>query len=95
MAVGGWTPFRFLTEEDYILFCKATQKLYGVKYEPVLVSTQMVAGTNYAFICNATTTTNPPMNYIAKVTIYQPLYYGENTAPQITDICKMICEPKL
>lgn len=94
MDCGKWTHFKPLTEKDFILFYEATKELCGAEYKPVLVATQVVKGTNYEFICNATSVTNPPMNYIAKITIYYPLYCEECTAPRITSICRMECECK-
>lgn len=51
---GGYSPFRALTAEDTAIFQSATNSLVGVTYEPLLVSTQIVNGTNYLFIALAT-----------------------------------------
>lgn len=71
--VGGWTKFRPVTEEDFAVFNEALNGLVGVSYEPLIVATQLVNGTNYRFICNATTMTNPPSDYLAEITIFKPL----------------------
>lgn len=71
--VGAYTKFRGLEEADKKVFEEATSGLMGVNYEPLLVATQVVAGTNYKFICNATAVTNPPKEFAATVTVFQDL----------------------
>ncbi len=53
MLCGGFTKFRPVEEADLKLFQEAIGGLEGVNYEPLIVATQVVAGTNYKFICNA------------------------------------------
>ncbi|MGO0881518.1 hypothetical protein ACTPDI_01955 [Clostridioides difficile] len=48
--------------------------LKGVDYEPLIVATQVVAGTNFKFICNATAITNPPKDYLAEIIIFKALF---------------------
>lgn len=53
---GGWTAPESpeLTEEALTMFQKATEDVEGTSYSPVvLLSTQVVAGTNYRFLCEA------------------------------------------
>ena len=55
--MGGWsaTSETSLTEEAQAAFEKAVEGLTGVDYEPVdLLATQVVAGTNYCFLCRGT-----------------------------------------
>ena len=55
---GGWTPSAdpCVTEELKALFTKGTETLTGVSYEPVAyLGSQVVAGTNHAFLCRAVT----------------------------------------
>jgi len=57
--VGGWeipvTEGNALTEDAQAAFDKATEQLLGVDYKPVaLLATQVVAGTNYCILCQAT-----------------------------------------
>lgn len=55
---GGWTPSAdpAVTEELKTLFDKGTETLTGAGYIPVaFLGTQVVAGTNYAFLCRAVT----------------------------------------
>ena len=54
---GGWTKADSakITKEHKKLFEKATKELVGATYEPVaLLETQVVAGTNYRFLCKIT-----------------------------------------
>ena len=55
--VGGWIPAAdpAVTEEMNALFEKGISGLLGVKYTPVAyLGSQVVAGTNHAFLCHAT-----------------------------------------
>jgi len=79
--LGGWTPYHDLSTEDKKVFDEATHNLLGVKYTPKKVSTQLVNGTNYRFMCSASM---PPSNAVweAIISIYKPL----TGAPYITGI---------
>ena len=83
--VGGWTPFGPVTPEEQAVFNTATAGLVGVKYATEQVSTQVVAGTNYRFLCKATPVYPGAQPYPAFVTIYQPL----NGQPHVTSITKL------
>ena len=82
--VGGWTKYHPLTPPDTEIFKIALAGFVGVTYDPNMVSTQVVAGTNYRFNCNAT---QPPADVIwdAIVEIYQPL----TGKPYITGILRI------
>ena len=57
-VVGGWTPSAdpTVTEELQALFDKGIEGLLGVGYTPVAyLGSQVVAGTNHAFLCQAVT----------------------------------------
>ena len=59
---GGWTvskaSYSFLTSGQKKIFNKAVKGLTGVTYKPVaLLAKQVVAGTNYVFLCQGTTVT--------------------------------------
>lgn len=49
--VGGYTEPRKLTDSEAALFEKYVAKIADVEYEPINVATQIVAGTNYRFLC--------------------------------------------
>lgn len=70
---GGYTKFRIVDEDAKQIFEKALNGLVGVKYEPFAVSSQVVAGVNYIFLCNATAATNPPNKFTAAIKVFQPL----------------------
>lgn len=84
MLAGGYGDQRPVTKEDMAVFRKAMAQLSGVGYKPESVSTQVVAGRNYRFVCTATPVVRNPKPYKALVTIFQPLPgRGE---PKITSI---------
>lgn len=62
-----------MSAESQTAFNEAIQGLLGVKYSPVAVSQQVVAGMNYKFFCNAEGLTFPPMYTAAIVSVYKPL----------------------
>ena len=84
MFAGGWSEFCALNPQEEALFQK-TMTLKGVDYKPFAVATQLVNGTNYKFLCNATTVTNPPRLFLAQVVIYQPLQ-GEAVITNISEL---------
>lgn len=68
-AVGSVIP-----EEAKAAFDKATEQFTGSDIEPLaLLGTQVVAGTNYAFICKSTLSTHEPVSGIQIVTVYADL----------------------
>ena len=68
-AVGSVIP-----EEAQAAFDKAAEQFTGSDIEPLaLLGTQVVAGTNYAFICKSTLTTQEPISGIQIVTVYADL----------------------
>ena len=76
--VGGWEiPFYKepeMNEGVAEVFEKGMEGLVGVGYIPFsLLGTQVVAGTNYAFLCLATTVTAEPVQYWAIVYMYEDL----------------------
>ena len=66
---GGWQTAEIgriqLTDDEKAVFDKGMEGIVGVSYEPVCVlATQLVAGTNYAFLAYGTTVTaNPESSY--------------------------------
>ena len=69
---GGWTPFRPVDAETMAVFVLATKDLVGVGYTPLQVSTQVVAGMNYRYICDARIVYPGVEATKALVEIYQP-----------------------
>lgn len=82
---GGYTGQRPLEASDRELFRRATTGMTGVSYTPESVATQVVAGTNYRFICTAKTATPGPETYEAEIIVFQPLPgQGEAKIAKIT-----------
>lgn len=73
---GGWQAAEdgTITEELQALFDKAMEKMVGVDYTPVeLLETQIVAGTNYKFLCESQVVAPDAPVQMAVVTIYEDL----------------------
>ena len=70
---GAYTDQRPLNDEEKKLFRTVTANLAGVRYTPESVATQVVAGTNYRFVCTAEPVTQAPQTFRAEVFIFQPL----------------------
>lgn len=69
-----------VSAEEKALFEKAMRALIGVRYEPLIVATQVAAGTNYRYICNASIPGRDD-EYVAAVTIFKPLPGQGEPAP--------------
>lgn len=74
---GGWTVNTTpatLSEDVQTVFDKALEGFAGVSYKPLaLLGTQVVAGTNYAILCTASTVTAEPSSALAVLVIYADL----------------------
>lgn len=91
--VGGWNAAEAqgcgLADNAQEAFDKATEALMGVGYEPLAVlSTQVVAGTNYTILAKATTVTAEPATALAVLKIYQDLQGGA----EVLDITAFVVE---
>lgn len=86
---GGWEPAEdrssvVIPQEAKDVFDKAARNLDGNELEPMaLLGTQVVAGTNYAFLCFSTLQTEETINGIQVVTVYEDL----DGNAEITNIC--------
>lgn len=85
---GGWyvndATGTTLPENVQMAYETAMTGLVGVSYTPVAyLGSQVVAGSNYAVLCRATTVTAEPATALAVVIIYADLEGGA----QITSIC--------
>ena len=82
---GGWTTYSTeISAEAKNAFDKAVD-LVGVRYTPVAVATQVVAGVNYNFFCNAKGSYPNAGNEAALITVYQPF----NGVPHLTKITRV------
>lgn len=85
---GGWTEFRYVTDEDIKVFEDALTDFVGSFFEsPLIVATQIVNGTNYKFIGNARRIVAPEYDgaYTAEVFIYKPIE-GKPTVTEVKEI---------
>lgn len=71
MLMGGFTDQRALTAEDSVVFATATKDYAYLKLAPLSVATQVVAGTNYLFVCTTSGFNRPPTETMVK--IFKPL----------------------
>ncbi len=84
---GSYTPFTCINKEAKKAFNQAIADLSGVGYEPFAASSQVVAGTNYRVLCNATVMVPNAEPYLAMITVFQPL--SEEGKAEITNIEKL------
>jgi hypothetical protein len=70
---GGWTAYSTqISDEAKKAFETAFKGFVGVNYTPLAVATQVVAGTNYSFFCNAKGVYPGAINEGAMILIYSP-----------------------
>lgn len=75
-VVGGYSKPRNLTDEEHELFNQTVKTLEGVEYKPMNVSTQIVAGVNYRFLCKARRideSGKKGKRYYAAIVVHKPL----------------------
>lgn len=79
---GGYSEDREPEPDDLAVFEAVMADVDDAEYEPTLVSTQVVAGTNYRFTATATPKSADDKPYSVYVYIYQPL----DGDPELTEI---------
>jgi hypothetical protein len=83
---GGWSNFNFsLTPEALNVFGAAMEGFVGVSYKPLAFATQIVAGTNYCYLCQGKAVYPDAPDIAAKVYVFQPLQ-GKAHITQIIQI---------
>lgn len=87
---GGWAVntevTASLSDDEREIFSKATEEYVGADLEPVTVlATQVVAGTNYAYLCQSTIVTANPTTSWAIAVVYNDLE-GNASITSVTDI---------
>ncbi len=82
---GGWSAYQAVTPEDQAVLDQGLGGALGVSYEPLCVSKQIVAGTNYRFFCIATGATYPPTEKNAFIDVFVDLNRKASKA-HITEI---------
>lgn len=71
---GGWSTFSFtLTPQAKEVFTSALSGWLGATYTPIAFATQVVAGSNYCFLCEAQFATFPGNENAVLVYVFQPL----------------------
>jgi hypothetical protein len=71
MLLGGYSEQRPLTAEDSAAFIEATKDYAYLGLKPLSVATQVVAGTNYLFVCEMNAFGGPAVQ--TNVKIFKPL----------------------
>ena len=71
MLLGGYSEQRPLTAEDSAVFAEATKDYAYLGLKPLSVATQVVAGTNYLFVCEMKAFGGPATQ--TNVKIFKPL----------------------
>jgi len=81
--VGGWTAWQSPVSGDALqVFEFVIKHLIGVHYTPVAYATQVVAGTNYAFLALSKPVVPEPVESVVILHVFKPLK-GD---PHITQI---------
>ena len=87
-VTGGWTlnsdiKSMNISKEAMNAFNRATEDYTGMTFEPIaLLGTQVVAGTNYMYLCKGTTVTQNPETGLKIVIVYNDL----NDKSEITSV---------
>ncbi|MEG0807831.1 MAG: hypothetical protein RR410_05695 [Alistipes sp.] len=87
MLCGAYTAQREPTTEEIQLFAAVTASLSDVNYTPTSVATQVVAGTNYRFICKAEAVASQAPTHSVEIIVYRPL--PQQGEPRITQITRL------
>lgn len=77
--LGGWSlpESEEITDERLAVFEAASAGLLGVNYEPIIyLGSQVVSGTNHAFLCSAQVTAPGATTYYAVIYAYEDLQGG-------------------
>ena len=71
---GGWSSFDYeVTSAAKAVFKEALEGFVGVKYQPSAFATQIVAGTNYCFLCTGEVVIPESPHFPALLYIFKPL----------------------
>jgi hypothetical protein len=74
MIPGGWSPWIWaINKTEGRIFDEVMEQIIGVEYKPVAIASQVVSGTNYAYLCEATIMNEAQTKYVAIVYILAPL----------------------
>jgi hypothetical protein len=81
LEVGGYTVHSEIGESELAIFNAAMKNHYGVDFKPVAVASQIVNGTNYAFICVGKPVVAHPIASLYVINIYT--HFAHSVAPTI------------
>lgn len=82
---GCFSSFREIAEEERKLFEETLRGFVGVGRTPLAVATQVVNGTNYAFLCDSQLVIPDAVHYNDLVIIYKPLN-GEPILKEVKEV---------
>ena len=83
---GGWSAWHSpVSEEAKTVLGEALAGWVGAKFEPLAFATQLVSGTNYAYLALATPVVPNAKAHPVSITVYKPLQ-GKAHITQIKDI---------
>lgn len=82
---GGYIAFRQIAKEEIDMFNYVMKPILGVQHKPLAVATQVVSGTNYAYLCESTIVYPNSIPYNTLVIINKP-FPAENKPPMILEI---------
>ncbi len=82
---GGFTPLRSIVADEKELFISVMDRIVGASHKPLAVATQVVNGTNYAYLCETTLATLHGESYNTLVIIHKPLP-NVNEPPTLLEI---------
>lgn len=75
---GGYSNWNFnIPKNAQKLFAETMEPILGVEYKPLAYATQVVAGTNYTFLCHGTVVIPGQPSFPGLIHIFQPLNGGD------------------
>ncbi len=84
LQVGGYTPFRCVRTQEVRDLRTVLRDWQDVFFEPLIVATQVVHGTNYCFIGNLSVLPQSGKSRLIKIIMFVPIP-GEGQ-PEIVDV---------
>lgn len=78
---GGYSVHTEVGEMEMAIFNKAMENYLGVDFKPVAVASQVVAGTNYLFICVGRPVVAQPTAALYAIKIYT--HFAHSVAPVV------------
>ncbi len=73
MQVGGYTPFRCVRTRELDNLRNVLRQWQEILFEPLIVATQVVHGTNYCYIGNLAMESRRGLSQLVKIIMFVPL----------------------